>query len=224
MLPPLPEYDYLTHLRQKSFPVRYTPRYAIFRHSQATAQQYLDPLQSKSRRHLAFGLMRVFGAYLLRVPGVFRIAKCSCMMIGKQLCIVALVDFIMVSTLRTVSTHLTLQEHSGCRVVRSTYQCQPAPYVSILPAFRTGSCLSDSSGLDRYMETGGAGAQVRPWFWIALFFFGTATRDILIQWLDFKDVSSISPPLSLTCSADVDLYVTDSYQYPCASHHHGPRL
>ncbi|EIW53706.1 multidrug resistance-associated ABC transporter [Trametes versicolor FP-101664 SS1] len=110
MLPPLPEYDYLTHLRQKSFP-------------------YLDPLQSKSRRHLAFGLMRVF----------------------------ALVDFIMVSTLRTVSAVASF-----------------------------GAPISVNQLLS-YMETGGAGAQVRPCFWIALFFFGTATRDILIQWLDFKD-------------------------------------
>lgn len=153
---------------------------------------------------------------------LLRIAKCGCM-IGKQLCVVALVDFIMVSTLRRASTYLTLRTNSGCRVVRSTYQCQPAPYVSLSQVFRTRRSLSESSGLHRYMETGGAGAQVRPWFWIALFFAGTATRDILIQWLDFKDVSAIFP-FSIACSADVSSHVIDPYQYPCAGHHHGPRL
>lgn len=144
-------------------------------------------------------------------------------MIGKQLCVVGLVDFIMVSTLRAASTYLTLRGNSGRRIVRSTYQCQSAPYVSVSQTFRTRCYLGDFCGLDRYMETGGASAQVRPWFWIALFFVGTATRDILIQWLDFKDVSSISP-LFLACPPDVHSPVTDSYQYPRAGHHHGPRL
>lgn len=46
--------------------------------------------------------------------------------------------------------------------------------------------------LGRYLATGGADAQIRPWFWIVLFFFSTSTRDTLIQWLTFNYVSSVS--------------------------------
>ncbi|EIW53710.1 P-loop containing nucleoside triphosphate hydrolase protein [Trametes versicolor FP-101664 SS1] len=108
MLPPLPEYDYLTNLKRKSFP-------------------YLDPLQAKSRRHIAFGLIRIFGSHL-----------------GK----LAVVDFVMA-------------------------------VVSF------GGPLSVNRLLT-YLATGGVDAQIRPWFWIVLFFFSTSTRDTLIQWLTFN--------------------------------------
>ncbi|OJT02282.1 ATP-binding cassette transporter abc4 [Trametes pubescens] len=108
MLPPLPEYDYLTNLKRKSFP-------------------YLDPLQTKSRRHIAFGLIRIFGSHL---------------------CKLAVVDFVMA-------------------------------VVSF------GAPLSVNRLLT-YLATGGVDAQIRPWFWIVLFFFSTSTRDTLIQWLTFN--------------------------------------
>ncbi|KAI0633977.1 P-loop containing nucleoside triphosphate hydrolase protein [Trametes polyzona] len=37
-----------------------------------------------------------------------------------------------------------------------------------------------------YLEKGEAGVSIRPWFWIALFFFGSVLRDILVQWFIFN--------------------------------------
>ncbi|OJT09188.1 ATP-binding cassette transporter abc4, partial [Trametes pubescens] len=107
-LPPLPDYDYLTNLRHQSFP-------------------HLDPLQSKSRRHIGFGLIRVFWA---------------------QLANLAVLDILLVLT-------------------------SFAAPVSV-------------NQLLTYMETGGAGAEIRPWFWIALFFVGSALSDMLVQWFIFN--------------------------------------
>ncbi|KAL1939038.1 hypothetical protein VTO73DRAFT_10298 [Trametes versicolor] len=107
-LPPLPDYDYLTNLRRQSFP-------------------HLDPLQSKSRRHIGFGLIRVFWA---------------------QLANLAILDILLV-----------------------------------LASFAAPVSVNQ---LLTYMETGGAGAEIRPWFWIALFFVGSALSDMLVQWFIFN--------------------------------------
>ncbi|KAH9846280.1 P-loop containing nucleoside triphosphate hydrolase protein [Lenzites betulinus] len=108
MLPPLPAYDYLANLRRQSFP-------------------HLDPLQSKLRRHVGFGLIRVFWAQL----GNLAILN---------------VLFVITSFAAPVSVNQLLT----------------------------------------YMETGGAGAQIRPWFWIALFFVGSSLRDILVEYFIFN--------------------------------------
>ncbi len=64
--------------------------------------QYLDPLQTKSRRHIAFGLIRIFGGHTSHVPSPDRMAEHVCML-GSHLCKLAVVDFVMVSLTRGVA-------------------------------------------------------------------------------------------------------------------------
>ncbi|RPD55459.1 P-loop containing nucleoside triphosphate hydrolase protein [Lentinus tigrinus ALCF2SS1-7] len=107
MLPPLPDYDHLKNIVGRSFP-------------------HLDPLISKSRRHVGLKLIRVFWLELL--------------------------------TLASMSVTAVIGQFA-------------AP-ISI-------------NNLLTYFETGGEGETVRPWFWIALLFFGRIFQTICDQWFIF---------------------------------------
>jgi hypothetical protein len=57
-LPPLADYDYARHLTEKSFPV--CVLLETYTLPLITASQYLDSYTGIKKRHLFFGLMRVF--------------------------------------------------------------------------------------------------------------------------------------------------------------------
>ncbi|RPD55442.1 P-loop containing nucleoside triphosphate hydrolase protein [Lentinus tigrinus ALCF2SS1-7] len=107
MLPPLPDYDHLKNIVGRSFP-------------------HLDPLISKSRRHVGLKLIRVFWLELL---------------ILASMSVTAVIG-------------------------------QFAAPISI-------------NNLLTYFETGGEGETVRPWFWIALLFFGRIFQTVCDQWFIF---------------------------------------
>ena len=58
-MPPLADYDSSQHLRLSSFPVCEPPS-ACPTEATIISQQHLDPFQVGKRRHIFFGLMRVF--------------------------------------------------------------------------------------------------------------------------------------------------------------------
>ncbi|RPD55478.1 P-loop containing nucleoside triphosphate hydrolase protein [Lentinus tigrinus ALCF2SS1-6] len=104
MLPSLPDYDHLKNIVGRSFP-------------------YLDPLRSKSRRHVGLKLIGVFWVELL-----------------------------------------TLASMSITAVI-----AQFAAPISI-------------NNLLTYLENGGEGETVKPWFWIALLFVGRIFQNFSDQW------------------------------------------
>ncbi|KAL1939047.1 hypothetical protein VTO73DRAFT_10307 [Trametes versicolor] len=104
MLPPLPEYDHLKNLVRRTFP-------------------RLDPMQNKSRRHLALDFISVFRIELLNLAAM--------------------------------------------------------SITAVLAAFAAPISINQ---LLSYLESDRKETHVRPWFWIALFFFGRVFKDISDQW------------------------------------------
>ncbi|KAI0717852.1 P-loop containing nucleoside triphosphate hydrolase protein [Cerioporus squamosus] len=107
MFPPLPDYDHLRNIVGRSFPI-------------------LDPMLNKSRRHLAFKLIRVFWVELLHLAAM--------------------------------------------------------SITAVIGAFAAPISINN---LLTYLEKGGEGATVKPWFWIALFFFGRVFKSVSDQWFMF---------------------------------------
>ncbi|KAF8811726.1 hypothetical protein BYT27DRAFT_7160557 [Phlegmacium glaucopus] len=106
-LPPLSDSDFSQHITKNAFP-------------------HLDPYSGAKRRHLFFGLLRVFR-----------------------------VEYTILS-------------------------------VSIIG--RVFAVFTAPVGINRllnYLETGGAGARIRPWFWILCLLAGPMIRNICIQWYIF---------------------------------------
>ncbi|RPD70679.1 P-loop containing nucleoside triphosphate hydrolase protein [Lentinus tigrinus ALCF2SS1-7] len=107
MFPPLPDYDHLRNIVGRSFPV-------------------LDPILNKSRRHLAFKLIKVFRVELLHLAAM--------------------------------------------------------SITAVIGAFAAPISINN---LLTYLEKGGEGATVKPWFWIALFFCGRVFKSVSDQWFMF---------------------------------------
>ncbi|EIW59890.1 multidrug resistance-associated ABC transporter [Trametes versicolor FP-101664 SS1] len=109
MLPPLPEYDHLKHLVRRTFPL-------------------LDPMQNKSRRHLALDFISAFRMELLNLAAM--------------------------------------------------------SIAAVLAAFAAPISINR---LLSYLESDRKETHVRPWFWIALFFFGRVFKDISDQWFMYHE-------------------------------------
>ncbi|TFK79744.1 P-loop containing nucleoside triphosphate hydrolase protein [Polyporus arcularius HHB13444] len=107
MFPPLPDYDHLRNIVGRSFPI-------------------LDPILNKSRRPLAFKLIRVFWVELLHLAAM--------------------------------------------------------SITAVIGAFAAPISINN---LLTYLEQGGQGATVKPWFWIALFFSGRVFKSVSDQWFMF---------------------------------------
>ncbi|RDX45542.1 P-loop containing nucleoside triphosphate hydrolase protein [Lentinus brumalis] len=107
MFPPLPDYDHLRNIVGRSFPI-------------------LDPTLNKSRRPLAFKLIRVFWVELLHLAAM--------------------------------------------------------SITAVIGAFAAPISINN---LLTYLEQGGQGATVKPWFWIALFFSGRVFKSVSDQWFMF---------------------------------------
>ncbi|KAF8816575.1 hypothetical protein BYT27DRAFT_7127650, partial [Phlegmacium glaucopus] len=106
-LPPLSDSDYSQHITKNAFP-------------------HLDPYCGAKRRHLFFGLMRIFR-----------------------------VEYTIISL---------------CLIVQ---------------VFAVFAAPVGINRLLNYLETGGAGARIRPWFWILCLLAGPIIRNICIQWYIF---------------------------------------
>ncbi|KAI0365043.1 P-loop containing nucleoside triphosphate hydrolase protein [Pilatotrama ljubarskyi] len=104
MLSPLPDYDHLKNLVGRTFP-------------------RLDPMRSKSRRHIALEFIRVFGV---------------------EVCNLAAMSI-----------------------------------TAVAAAFAAPISINQ---LLKYLESGREEVHIRPWFWIALFFFGRIFKDLSDLW------------------------------------------
>ncbi|KAI0918391.1 hypothetical protein AcV5_002391 [Taiwanofungus camphoratus] len=75
------------------------------------------------------------------------------------------------------------------RVFRTEYTV-----MCLMLALRVITFFAGPIGIYRlldYMQTGGAGAVVRPWVWVALLFLGPLSNSIVFQWYIFNAVSSM---------------------------------
>ena len=66
MFPPLPDYDHLRNIVGRSFPVSRSSVMKVLTYS--LLHQILDPILNRSRRHLAFKLIKVFRMYTVPTP------------------------------------------------------------------------------------------------------------------------------------------------------------
>ncbi len=60
-------------------------------------------------------------------------------------------------------------------------------YYQVIGAFAAPISINN---LLTYLEQGGQGATVKPWFWIALFFSGRVFKSVSDQWFMFMHVRS----------------------------------
>ncbi|KAI0325198.1 P-loop containing nucleoside triphosphate hydrolase protein [Cubamyces sp. BRFM 1775] len=107
VLPPLADYDHLKNLVGRAFP-------------------YIDPLKTRSRRHLGLSFIRIFWVEL-------------------------------------------------CNLVAMSI-------AGVIGAFAAPISINN---LLLYLESGKAETTIKPWFWIALFFFGRLFKGISDQWFGY---------------------------------------